>query len=94
MAPKAAPMSDRTDADPVVVWQSGDAVYIAVLPRGPITVLEGSAATIWLAAHAGPIEGAAERVAGATGMNVDEIRASVDEFVGRLISQGLLSRSH
>jgi hypothetical protein len=85
-------MSDRTDTDPVAVWESGDTVYIAPLPRGPITVLEGSAATIWLAAHAGPIEGAADRVAGAMGLEVEGIRATVDEFVGRLIAQGLLSR--
>lgn len=87
-------MNDPADTDPVAVWEDSDAVYIAVLPRGPISVLEGPAATIWLAAHAGPIEGAADRVAGATGLEVEEIRASVDEFVGRLIAQGLLSRSH
>ena len=87
-------MNDRADTDPVAVWESGDAVYIAVLPRGPITVLEGPAATIWLAAHTGSIESAADRVAGATGLDVEEIRASVDEFVARLIAQGLLSRSH
>lgn len=87
-------MRDRTDTDPVAVWETDDAVYIALLPRGPMTVLEGSAATIWLAAHEGPIEDAADRVAGATGLEVEEIRASVDEFVGRLIAQGLLSRSH
>ena len=85
-------MSDRTGTESVAIWESDDAVYIAVLPRGPITVLEGPAATIWLAAHAGPIEGAADRVAGATGLEVEEIRASVDEFIGRLIAQGLISR--
>lgn len=87
-------MSDRTRADRVAVWENGDAVYVAPLPRGPITVLEGTAATIWIAANAGPIQGAADRVAGATGLRVDDIRESVDEFVGRLIAQGLLARSH
>ena len=87
-------MRARAHTDPVAVWESGNAVYIAVLPRGPITVLEGPAAAIWLAAHAGSIEDAADRVASATGLDVEEIRASVDEFVGRLIAQGLLSRSH
>lgn len=86
-------MRDRAHTDPVAVWERGDVVYVAVLPQGPITVLEGPAATIWLAAHAGSIEGAADRVAGATGLDVEEIRASVDEFVGRLIAQGLLARS-
>ena len=84
-------MSDRTGTESVAIWESDDAVYIAVLPRGPITVLEGPAATIWQAVHAGPIEGAADRVARTTGLEVEEIRASVDEFIGRLIAQGLIS---
>lgn len=87
-------MSGQTDTDPIAIWENGDSVYVAVLPRGPITVLEGTAATIWLAANAGPIEGAADRVAGAMGLAVDEIRAPVDEFVGRLVAQGLIPRSH
>ena len=86
-------MSDRAEPDPVAVWESGDAVYVAVLPRGPITVLEGTAITIWFAANDGPIKGAAERVAGAMGLEVDDIRATVDEFVDRLITQGLVSDS-
>ena len=86
-------MSDRTATDPVAVWESGDVVYIAVLPRGPITVLQGVAAAIWLAAQADPMEAAADRVAGATGVEVEEIRASVEQFVGELIARGLLSRS-
>ena len=87
-------MSDRVHTDPVAVWERDDAVYIAVLPRGPITVLQGVAAAIWLAAQAEPMAAAADRVAGATGVEVEEIRASVDEFVGELIARGLLSRSH
>jgi len=74
----------------VAVWESDDIVYVAPLPQGPITVLEGSAARVWSAAHVGPIEDAAERVAGATGLPVEEIRASVDEFVGILEARGLL----
>lgn len=84
-------MSDQTHSDRVVVWKSGDAVYLAALPRGPITVLQGTAVTIWLAANAGPLEGAAERVAQAMGLQADEIRAPVDEFVARLVSQGLIA---
>ena len=87
-------MSDREHTDPVAVWERDDAVYIAVLPRGPITVLQGVAAAIWLAAQAEPMEAAADRVASATGLEAEEIRASVEEFVGDLIARGLLSRSH
>jgi hypothetical protein len=84
-------MSDQTHVDRVAVWKSGDAVYVAALPRGPITVLQGTAVTIWLAANAGPLEGAAERVAHDMGLQADEIRAPVDDFVARLVSQGLIS---
>ena len=94
MGAKARGVNDPTRSDRVAVWHRDDAVYVAALPRGPITVLQGTAATIWLAADAGPLEGAAERVAQAMGLQADEIRTSVDEFVGRLIAQGLLSRSH
>lgn len=87
-------MSERNDVDRIAVWDGGDILYIAALPRGPITVLEGTAVTIWLAATAGPIEDAADRVALEMALEVDEIRGSVDEFVDRLISQGLIARTH
>lgn len=87
-------MSDLTSFDRVAVWQRDDAVYVASLPRGPITVLRGTAATIWLAVDTGPLEGAVERVAKVMGLPADEIRTSVEEFIDRLVAQGLLSRSH
>ena len=91
MGTKTAVMSDQAHFDRLAVWQRDDAVYVAALPRGPITVLQGTAVTIWLAANAGPLEGAAERVAHAMGLQADEIRAPVDEFVAGLISRGLIS---
>jgi hypothetical protein len=87
-------VSKSTDPDPIAVWESGDAVYVARLPRGPITVLAGTAGAIWRAATAGPIEGAAERVAAATGMETEAIRESVDAFIDRLVAQRLIQRSH
>lgn len=86
-------MSDQTPFDRVAVWEGPDAVYVAALPRGPITVLQGTAVTIWLAANTGSLEGAAERVAQALGLEADDIRASVDEFVARLLDEGLISPS-
>ena len=86
-------MSDPTATDRVAIWTSGDAVYFAALPRGPITVLRGTAFTIWQAANAGAIGDVADRVAPELGLQADEIRAPVDEFVDRLVSQGLIPRS-
>jgi hypothetical protein len=88
----ATSVSDAA-VEPVAVWDSGDAVYLAVLPKGPITVLQGTAAVIWRAAAAGPIDAAADRVAGTMGLQADDIRPSVDEFVGRLSSEGWIIRS-
>ena len=84
-------MSDRR-VEPVAVQDTGDAVYIAALPRGPITVLTGSAATIWRAATGGVRGGVADRVAAATGLDAEDIRKSVDDFVDGLIDQGLMLR--
>ena len=94
MGTKAARMNDPREADRIAVWESESALYVAALPRGPITVLEGTAVTIWIAANAGPIEDAAARVADAMGLTVDEVRAPVDQFIDRLVARGLLSRSH
>jgi hypothetical protein len=91
MGAKTAAMSGQAPIDRVAVWEGADALYVAALPRGPITVLQGTAVTIWRAANAGSLEGAAERVAHTLGLQADEIRTSVDEFVARLISQGLIS---
>ena len=84
-------MSGRPQSGPVAVWAGTDTVYVAVLPRGPISVLEGTAGAIWLAAADGPIDTIADRVAEALGLEADDIRDSVDDFVDRLISQGLIS---
>jgi len=93
MAAKAARVTGRVESDPLAVWRSADTVYVAVLPRGPISVLEGSAVAIWTAANEGPLDSTADRVAEAVGLEVDDIRQSVDDFVGRLIAQGLITRS-
>jgi hypothetical protein len=86
-------MSGPPDADPVAVWDRGDVVYVALLPRGPITVLEGSALTIWRAATSGPFESTAERVAQSVGLEPEEVRETVVDFLDRLVSQGLIPRS-
>jgi len=74
----------------VAVVDGDGVVYAAPLPHGPIAVLEGGAAAIWIAACDGPSESIAERVAEATGARVGEVRADVDAFVRELLDRGLL----
>ncbi|WP_457100836.1 PqqD family protein [Microbacterium sp. P5_E9] len=85
-------MSDR-NSERVAVQDTVNAVYLAVLPRGPITVLTGTAATIWREATTGAREGTADRVAAAVGLDPEQIRESVDDFVDRLVGQGLIISS-
>lgn len=68
----------------------GPRVYAAPLPRGPIAVLDGPAAVVWLAIvedRPGPL---AERVAEAVGEPVEVVAADVAAFVDELVERGLV----
>ncbi|MGR0218617.1 PqqD family protein [Agromyces sp. ZXT2-6] len=65
-------------------------VYAAPLPSGPIVVLEGVAALIWDEACAGDRATITERVAEATDVAPEAIRADVEVFVADLVARGLL----
>ena len=67
-------------------------VYVAPLPDGPISCLEGPAALIWEEAQTGPEESLAERVAVRAGVGVDEVREDVTTFVAELVERCLLER--
>ena len=75
----------------VAVVEDEAVVYAATLPDGPIVVLDGGAAAIWVEACAGDRSSIADRVAEATGAPVDEIRAAVHAFVDELVARGLLA---
>jgi hypothetical protein len=75
----------------VAVVEDEAVVYAATLPDGPIVVLDGGAAAIWVEACAGDRSSIADRVAAATGAPVDEIRAAVHAFVDELVERGLLT---
>ena len=70
--------------------EQGGVVYAARLPSGPIVVLEGIAALIWDEACSGDRATITERVAAATDVAPDMIRADVDAFVADLVARGLL----
>lgn len=65
-------------------------LYAASLPDGPIVVLTGVAALIWSEACEGERATIVERVAEATEVAPEAIRADVDAFVADLVGRGLL----
>lgn len=76
--------------DGVAVIEDGETVYAAVLPDGPIAVLQEIAAVIWDAARRVDRSAIAEEVAMATGTETAAVRPEVDAFVAELIERGLL----
>lgn len=67
-------------------------VFVAPLPNGPVAVLPGESALIWLAAVEGT-GGVVDTVAEDTGHPPERIREDVESFVDELIGRGLLIRS-
>lgn len=76
------------------VVEANSVVYLAPLPEGPIIVLDGFSAAIWLAACSGPAETIAERVADEHGLPADEIRAASQGFLLDMVERGLLVDAH
>jgi hypothetical protein len=83
-------MSRLRPAANVGSLELGEMVYAAPLPEGPIVVLDGGAAAIWLAACTGPRETIAERVASMTGATVTEVGRYAEAFVDELLQRKLL----
>ena len=83
-------MNGLIPAPGVAHVDDGEVVYAAALPDGPILVLDGGAAAIWVAACDGPRDSIAERVAASTGAALADVHAEVDAFVDELVSRGLL----
>lgn len=82
----------RPVPDVAVVEEDG-VVYAAPLPDGPIVVLAGGAAAIWVEACAGELETLPQRVAEITGTPIGNVRDDVESFVAELIGRGLLERA-
>ena len=84
-------MSRLRPAARVAVVEDEAVVYAATLPDGPIVVLDGGAAAIWVEACAGDRSSIADRVAEANRVPVGEIPAAVHAFVDELVARGLLA---
>lgn len=84
-------MTGYRRAPGVAVVEEDDVVYAALLPDGPIVVLDGVAGVIWSEAREGPSSTIADRVAALTDASVDDIRGDVESFVDELVRRGLLT---
>ena len=74
----------------VGIEASGDAIYLAPLPDGPILVLEGVAALIFTEATQGDREHLVERIVAQVDGPADEIAFHVGAFLRDLVARGLL----
>jgi hypothetical protein len=79
-------VEDRDGADGMVV-------YLALLPEGPLQVLNGVGSLIFLEATStdAPVDVVA-RVAALVDRPADTIRAEVDSFLAHLVDAGLLQQ--
>ena len=66
-------------------------VYLASLPRGPIAVLDGTAAVIWRHAIGHSRAEVVERLADKWGCDRAAIQRDIDEFIDDLLERDLLS---
>lgn len=67
-------------------------IYVAPVPEGPIRILTGSAAEIWVAVFTGTPDSVVERVALTFEAEPIDIRPAVEGFVSGLLADGLVAR--
>jgi hypothetical protein len=84
-------MTGYRRAHGVAIVEEDVVVYAAILPGGPIAVLDDVAAVIWTEACNGPGSTIADRVAAVTGSTAVDIRDEVESFVDELVRRGLLT---
>lgn len=86
----------RYDIAPGTGWTFADEddprIYVAVLPQGPIAVLDDVGALIWHAVANGA-DDVVTTVAETTGHPVETVRQDVETFVAELVERGLLRRA-
>lgn len=84
------------DAPPAVDLVPGTAevadVYLARVPGGAPLVLGGSAALVWRTALRVPEDRLLGDVAAAAGLDPEDVREDVQEFVSHLVTEGFLRR--
>lgn len=72
------------------VHETADAVFVAPLPDGPITVLQGASAEIWRRASGHSRAGLTALLAEDFGVDAAEIAPEVNTFLDALVARALL----
>lgn len=82
----------RVVVPPAVAYVNDDeAVYVAMVPEGPIRVVEGAGAIIWNAIGDGRrVSQIVTAVAAIAGLTEDEVGVDVRSFLGDLRALGLV----
>lgn len=74
-----------------LAWLQEDGVlYVARLPQGPLIVLRGTSAAIWLDVQRDGLVGLTERLADAYGMPVDAIEPDIRRCLAELRGLGVI----
>ena len=85
-------MTSEALARGVTSVESGDLVYVARLPTGPLLVLDGGAATIWRQLADGGAAGTLrERVAATLLDPPPDLGEQIEAFIETLRAHGMLS---
>ena len=83
-------MTGYRPAPGTAVEQHEGTVYVARLPDGPIIVLEGTAALIWVEACSSADGAISDRVGDRVDRDAAEIAGDVDALVQDFVARGLL----
>lgn len=67
-----------------------DVVFVARIPSGPMTALQGSGGVIWQEALCGERRGIAARVAARSGTRTGDIEDQVEAYLTDLVTRGFL----
>lgn len=77
-------------SETVAVVEDGEQAYVAIVPEGPIVVLDGTARQIWELAQGSPPDRLPRLVAERFGVTEHEVTDGVVQVMEQLIGHGLV----
>lgn len=87
-------MNAKPAAEPIAWVEEDGVLYVAQLPQGPLFVLTGTSAAIWLEAQRAGLVGLTERLADAYGVPPDTIELDVRLCLAELRGLGVIVSPH
>lgn len=84
-------MTAKSTASPIAWLETDEVLYVAQLPQGPLIVLTGTSAAVWLEVQRAGLAGVAERLADAFRVPVEAIENDVTGCVAGLAELGVLA---